>query len=213
MIVDLENNSIPQALTRYALSSFIIDQSGHRLGPQTITNILAENPAAASRFPNSMPSMTGSPSAENGGSRFTFVLNGHHSGTRNHAMRAHWAERQKARKEKKRQQTRRRALPILAKEGLVSSASSSESQGTNAFAVTVQESPATEQVADVDNVETGQSGIPGVPAQLLTGVNHALASTRLDPFDSFPIRLTGQHHKLIHHCTVYQPANRELNQV
>lgn len=156
--------------------------------------------------------MAGSPSsAENEGSRFTFVLDGHHAGTRNHAMRAHWTERQKARQEKKRQQTRRRVLPILAKEGPVSSASSSESQGTNAFPAAVQERQTIEQVAGVDNVVVGQCGTPGVPAQLLTGVNHALASTRLDPFDSFPIRLTSQHHKLVHHCTVYQPANREIN--
>ena len=109
--------------------------------------------------------------------------------------------------------TRRRALPILAKGGPVSSASYSESQGTNTFPATVQESSTTEQVAGVDNVEVGQCGIPGVPAQLLTGLNHALASTRLDPFDSFPIKLTGQHHKLVHHCTVYQLANRETNRV
>lgn len=161
-----------------------------------------------------MPPMAGSPSsAENEGSRFTFVLDGHHAGTRSHAMRVHWTERQKARQEKKRQQTRRRALPILAKGGPVSSASYSESQGTNTFPATVQESSTTEQVAGVDNVEVGQCGIPGVPAQLLTGLNHALASTRLDPFDSFPIKLTGQHHKLVHHCTVYQLANRETNRV
>lgn len=91
----------------------------------------------------------------------------------------------------------------------MSSASFSESHGTNAFPDTVQERPTTEQFAGVDNVEVGQCGIPGVSAQLVTGLNHALASTRLDPFDSFPIRITSQHHKLIHHCTVYLPAKRE----
>ncbi|BCR85437.1 uncharacterized protein ACHE_20894A [Aspergillus chevalieri] len=135
--------------------------------------------------------MAGSPSAENEGSRFTFVLDGHHAGTRNHAMRAHWTERQKARQEKRRQQTTRRVLPILAaKDGPVSSTPPG-SQDTDAVPATVQESPTTEQAASIDT--------PGVSAQLLTGLNHALAATRLDPFDVFPIRLTSQHHKLIHH--------------
>lgn len=144
-----------------------------------------------------MPPMAGSSSVENEGSRFTFVLDGHHAGTRNHAMRIHWTERQKARQEKRRQQTTRRALPVLAaKERSVNSGSPSGLQGTNAAPATMQESPTTEQAAGVDT--------SGVPAQLLTGLNHALASTRLDPFDVFPIRLTSQHHKLIYHCTVYQ---------
>lgn len=148
-----------------------------------------------------MPPMAGSPSAENEGSRFTFVLDGHHAWTRNHAMRAHWTERQKARQEKRRQQTTRRVLPILAaKDGPVSSTPPG-SQDTDAVPATVQESPTTEQAASIDT--------PGVSAQLLTGLNHALAATRLDPFDVFPIRLTSQHHKLIHHCTVYQPASRK----
>lgn len=78
----------------------------------------------------------------------------------------------------------------------MNSGSPSGLQGTNAAPATMQESPTTEQAAGVDT--------SGVPAQLLTGLNHALASTRLDPFDVFPIRLTSQHHKLIYHCTVYQ---------
>lgn len=147
-------------------------------------------------------------------SRFTFVLDRHQPGTRNHAMRVHWAERQKARQEKRRQQTTRRVLPILAaKEGPVNTGLSSELQDTNAFPAAAQEIPTAEQFSDMDDVRIGQCGTPGVPAQLLTGLNHALASTRLDPFDVFPIRLTSQHHKLIHHCTVYQTLKSKLNHI
>ncbi|EFX01755.1 peroxisomal catalase [Grosmannia clavigera kw1407] len=39
----------------------------------------------------------------------------------------------------------------------------------------------------------------GIPTQLLTGLNHALAGCQLDPFDMFPVRLTAQHHRLLHH--------------
>lgn len=43
--------------------------------------------------------------------------------------------------------------------------------------------------------------LQGIPAQVLTGVNFALGSSKLDPFDAFPVTLTTEHHKLIHHCT------------
>lgn len=42
----------------------------------------------------------------------------------------------------------------------------------------------------------------GFPSQALSGMNHALAGSRLDPFDMFPVHLTSQHHKLLHHCVL-----------
>ncbi|KAJ3518215.1 hypothetical protein NM208_g14598 [Fusarium decemcellulare] len=39
----------------------------------------------------------------------------------------------------------------------------------------------------------------GIPGQAISGMNLALGSSRLDPFDRFPIKLTSQHHKLLHH--------------
>ncbi|KAI8713776.1 hypothetical protein NCS52_01223200 [Fusarium sp. LHS14.1] len=38
----------------------------------------------------------------------------------------------------------------------------------------------------------------GVPGQAMSGMNLALGSARLDPFDQFPVQLTTQHHKLLH---------------
>lgn len=42
--------------------------------------------------------------------------------------------------------------------------------------------------------------LEGIPAQALSGMNLALGSCRLDPFDKFPVKLTTQHHKLLLHC-------------
>ncbi|KAM3549793.1 hypothetical protein ARSEF4850_008664 [Beauveria asiatica] len=45
---------------------------------------------------------------------------------------------------------------------------------------------------------------PGIPTQVLSGMNMALRNCRLDPFDQFPVKLTAQHHKLIMHwLTMY----------
>ncbi|PYH88184.1 hypothetical protein BO71DRAFT_469040 [Aspergillus ellipticus CBS 707.79] len=48
-------------------------------------------------------------------SRFTFVGDGHPAGARSHAMRVHWTERHRARRDRRQQQqSARRALPLLA---------------------------------------------------------------------------------------------------
>ncbi|RMJ15815.1 hypothetical protein CDV36_004514 [Fusarium kuroshium] len=39
----------------------------------------------------------------------------------------------------------------------------------------------------------------GLPGQAMSGMNLALGSARLDPFDQFPVQLTTQHHRLLHH--------------
>ncbi|KAI1149486.1 tachykinin family protein [Nemania diffusa] len=41
--------------------------------------------------------------------------------------------------------------------------------------------------------------LEGIPAQALSGMNLALGSSRLDPFDRFPVQLTSKHHRLLHH--------------
>lgn len=138
--------------------------------------------------------------SQNEDSRFTFVLDHDQAGVRNHAMRAHWNERRRARMEKKHQQTNRRQLPIIA----AKRKPSTEQSGSPSRPIEVDTTE--EQTVNTTPAEIEQPRMLGVPGQFLTGVNHALSSTRLDPFDSFPIRLTIQHHKLIHHCTVYRVA-------
>ncbi|PHH64642.1 hypothetical protein CDD82_1748 [Ophiocordyceps australis] len=51
-----------------------------------------------------------------------------------------------------------------------------------------------------------KSTLDGVPLQLLSGLNHALSCSRLDPFDMFPVRLTPQHHQLLHHWLITYSA-------
>lgn len=55
--------------------------------------------------------------------------------------------------------------------------------------------------------EDGETGIGGIMTQVLTGINHALATSRLDPFDMFPVKLTAQHHQLLHHCRFPLPIS------
>ncbi|KAL9563057.1 hypothetical protein ACKAV7_012799 [Fusarium commune] len=44
-----------------------------------------------------------------------------------------------------------------------------------------------------------QSDLEGIPYQILSGVNLALGSSRIDPFDQLPLKLSVLHHKLLHH--------------
>lgn len=147
---------------------------------------------------------------QNEGSRFAFVLDQKQAGSRNHAMRIHWNERHRVRKEKKRQQDSRRQLPVIASKDRSSSqhsgSSSGQQDGTNPITASMEVDSSEEQSARIHPAGMEQPKLLGLPGQVLTGVNHALTSTRLDPFDVFPIRLTSQHHKLIHHCTVYLVA-------
>lgn len=57
-----------------------------------------------------------------------------------------------------------------------------------------------ESLLAVSRSPENPQGQGGIPAQILNGLNLALGSVRLDPFDQFPVRLTSQHHKLLHHC-------------
>jgi hypothetical protein len=58
-----------------------------------------------------------------------------------------------------------------------------------------QRSPTCIETRDLGQSNTSRDDPPGVPAQVLTRVNHALASSRLDPFEMFPVQLTSQYHK------------------
>lgn len=131
---------------------------------------------ATERDPSSRDTSTNTTSTteSEGASRFTFVLDKHQKGTRNHAMRQYWEGRRRAgqgRRAARREPTKKRLLP----KGNQASPPNSSTDG-----------PPTTNL--------------GVRAQILAGLEHSLASTRLDPFDTFPITLTAEHHKLIHHC-------------
>lgn len=159
--------------------------------------------SAQTRESGSIPSSTSS--SQNEGSRFTFVLDQGQAGTRSHAMRAHWAERHRINRERRHQQANRGPPPIIAARETSSPQISPQQQqeSMNPSSVSVGVPGQVEhQGASISPSEIEQSEMLGVPGQILNGVNHALSSTRLDPFDTFPIKLTVEHHKLIHHCTV-----------
>jgi hypothetical protein len=57
----------------------------------------------------------------------------------------------------------------------------------------------TDSPAHTDDTHGDQQPL-GIASQALTGMNHALATVSLDPFDTFPVNLTARHHELLHHC-------------
>lgn len=105
-----------------------------------------------------------------GASRFAFVLDRNQAGARNHAMRQYWRERRTAGQVTRREPRQRRLLP---KDG--------------------QGSPLKSSSDEFSSVTPVQTNL-GVRTQVLAGINHALASSRLDPFDTFSVTLTSEHH-------------------
>ncbi|KAI1115558.1 tachykinin family protein [Nemania sp. NC0429] len=131
---------------------------------------------------------------------------------RSHAIRAHWrqrrqrAEMQRREREEHEQRPPRPLLPVPG-------GSSNEGEGSRM--PSMRESPPRlpeDMDEDVDSPPGDNLGDPpspsgeallgmleGIPAQALSGMNIALGSGRLDPFDRFPVRLTSKHHRLLHH--------------
>lgn len=155
-------------------------------------------------------------------SRFTFVLQPDQRGVRSHAMREYWRKRhEKSKKEKAAPKNR----PLLSK----SSQSGNQTAHPPAShlpapaavgdgqhgPIPLLPSPSRLYPYELPLDSPGEIGLgmtvvggtsgppspsPGVPTQVLTGIDHALANSRLDPFEMFPVDLTAQHHKLLHHC-------------
>lgn len=160
------------------------------------------------------PTEDAEPARQSEPTEFTFVLEQNQSGIRSHAMREYW----KRRHERSRSRETASSIPYRPRPLLPnlqthsqssSSATSSSSSQPNASApqqhygqsvfgaanYAGQEEPMASILED-----TTAPAIAGIPAQVLTGVDHALACSRLDPFDMFPVTLTAEHHKLLHHC-------------
>ncbi|KAE8309787.1 hypothetical protein BDV41DRAFT_419970 [Aspergillus transmontanensis] len=166
------------------------------------------------RNQKSSPSHSGrSPShssgAEDGGSRFAFVTEGTLAEARSHAMREHWRQRQRRKQKSEDRRTQRKILPHrspvenskpkpnCASEPVV------EYHSTEDVFLLHQPSPTRIKTRYSDYGEDNiNAQYPGVPEQALTGLNHALASSRLDPFEMFPVQLTSNHHKLLHHWLI-----------
>ncbi|KAH8702333.1 hypothetical protein BGW36DRAFT_372627 [Talaromyces proteolyticus] len=161
---------------------------------------------------------------DTGHPRFAFVHEKNQPGARTHAMRSHWQDRRRRKQEEKAHDRARRPLRSKSDSSadLLASASTGKDSdvkytignaptlgniqdlelyrfSTNPFSVTEQQQRQYTS-EERDQMTLIQSGLlQGIPTQFLTGANHALSSSRLDPFDVFPVALTTQHHKLIHH--------------
>lgn len=142
---------------------------------------------------------------------YAFVTGDNSREGRSHAIRAHWRQRRQRLELQRRQREEQGQRPLRAILSAPSNPSSNDEgprislspeallpfqQGFGGGAVdeNVRDSPM------VMNEPPAQI-LDGIPAQVLSGMNLALGSSRLDPFDRFPVQLTSQHHKLFHHCT------------
>ncbi|KAI3321411.1 hypothetical protein HD806DRAFT_152059 [Xylariaceae sp. AK1471] len=138
---------------------------------------------------------------------YAFVTGDNSRDGRSHAIRAHWRQRrqrmemQRREREEQEQRPLRTILPVVgssSNEGLPMSESRLHSRemldyyGTNS----PDENPRDPAILPD---EIPSHILEGIPAQALSGMNLALGSSRLDPFDRFPVQLTSKHHRLLHH--------------
>ncbi|KAM0553319.1 hypothetical protein ACHAPJ_007332 [Fusarium lateritium] len=130
---------------------------------------------------------------------YAFVTH-HQHGARSHAMREHWKQRRrKIDSEKKRRE--KRPQHALLPTPSTSTAAQSESSASTSEASSDRTASAGGAMFDIATFNADmERRMNGVPGQAISGMNLALGSSRLDPFDRFPIKLTSQHHMLLHHC-------------
>jgi hypothetical protein len=126
--------------------------------------------------------------------QFTFVTENNQSEARSHAMREHWKKRHKTKQDVKshRRKPSRTLLPRFERNG----------DATLPQEDFIDCSPESRQ----DNSDEIRENNPNVPAQLLHGFRGALSTTRPDPFQTCPVRLTSKHQKLLHHC-LFEPID------
>ncbi|KAI1055800.1 hypothetical protein LB506_009224 [Fusarium annulatum] len=113
---------------------------------------------------------------------------------RSHAMREHWKNRRQTMNEEKQKRQKRTQHTLLPTPTMQSTMSDENSESSSSALNTNASSDA----ALVPKSEL-QSDLEGVPHQILSGVNLALGSSRLDPFEQLPMKLSVTHHKLLHH--------------
>lgn len=139
--------------------------------------------------------------------RFAFVSENNQADARSHAMREHWRQRHIRNNSGKHKRIQPKLLPSP-----VSSSSADRVQKSRDHSGRdrstrshgSQDSPAKQSEAtssEMELIRADGNKLIGITPQLLSGMSHALSTSRLDPFQQFPVELTPQHHKLLHHCT------------
>lgn len=136
--------------------------------------------------------------------RFAFVTETGQSNARSHAMREHWRERHRRNNSTKARRTQPNILPNISSatdqgkslNEKLTQKRSSRSPGSQGSGRQCSESSSSGTDQELyDRIE-----LLGVSSQLLCGLGRALSTSALDPFQTFPVKLTSQHHKLLHHC-------------
>ena len=134
---------------------------------------------------------------------FAFVSDSNQDGTRSHAMREHWKQRRKRLSMMKQRDEEalarpRKLLPSSSENSAIEQSSASISR-KHSSAVT-SHSSGSDLGLSPGHQPRPPSPLGGIPSQALGGMNMALGCGRLDPFDAFPVKLSPQHHQLLHHC-------------
>jgi hypothetical protein len=186
--------------------------------PRYRAQVTKTNMSQSGSNPSKHTSSSSSSSAvdDSGHPRFTFVTEKNQPEARTHAMRAHWQERRRRNQHGEGHNLPRRLLrphpkasgSRIAFQEVTIKHTTEDDQNqeniqhpgsyNNPFPVDGQQqySPKSSDTMSY----TSPCQVKGVPGQILSGLNFALGTSKLDPFDVFPVTLTTEHHKLIHHC-------------
>lgn len=143
---------------------------------------------------------------------FTFVTGQTQQSIRSHAMRESWKKRRHRQDAEKRKrgepQPSRQIRPNVDESPFQTHSRSSAASGSGSASEPQLSSIPAEYDFDASSNALMEARVAenfgGIPAQALSKMNLALGSTRLDPFDRFPVKLTSKHHKLLHHCEYHQ---------
>lgn len=133
------------------------------------------------------------------GTAFTFVVDETQRGLRSHAMREHWKQRRRAQQMHSMPGPSQPYRHLQPKPGTRQVAQTDP--GADSARLTGASTVAALSATPPPAATQSEQSLPrGIPAQALLGMDRVLSCSRLDPFDSFPVNFTAEHHKLIHHC-------------
>lgn len=140
---------------------------------------------------------------------FTFVTAQTQNEARSHAMREYWKQRRRRLSEKKaREEGQQPYLPIRPRrhrgpgdsDSFENDPLRSQSSSTSGESLARSSRPRRSPPGVAPNDRQPPPPVDSIRSQALSGMNRALGCGQLDPFDKFPVQLTAQHHKLLHHC-------------
>lgn len=142
---------------------------------------------------------------------FAFITQQNRDSARSHAMRGYWRQRRRRLAKDKKPlpdsalllRRKQKLAPIIPRyqcppclQSDSSSASGSLQRDTSPSPLRLSLRLSTSSCDDDRLSITAES----IRSQVMSGMNRALGSNALDPFDMGPVKLTAEHHRLLHHC-------------